>query len=220
MILIGSIHQIQFGSIMNKVVFFGGDGGCLDAFFLACELYEIEEKIVLSDDKSKVPLGPKWGGGFGNCTDFRGCHFVFQCGNVTNHRQRHVWFEFAKKSGLIPLTCISQHAYVHHTAIVGLGSIVYPGTQILTNVKLGDNVVVLPNSTVNHDCEIGSYTLVNSNCSLNGNIKSGRNVYIGSGSSVREKCSIASYSTIGIGSLVLGSIDERGLYFGAPAKKQ
>lgn len=215
----GSILQIQFGSIMNRVVFFGGDGGCLDAFFLACELYEIEEKIVLSDDKSKVPLGAKWGGGFDSCPEFKGCHFVFQCGNVTNHGQRHVWFEFAKKSGLIPLTCISQHAYVHHTAIVGLGSIVYPGTQILTNVKLGDNVVILPNSTVNHDCDIGSFTLINSNCSLNGNIKCGRNSFIGSGSNIREKCSIAAYSTIGIGSLVLESIDEMGLYYGAPARK-
>lgn len=206
--------------MMDKVIFFGGDGGCLDAYFLACELFDINEKVVLSDAKLNLPSGSVLGGGFSDCTNFEGCHFVFQCGSVENHRQRHVWFEFAHEKSLVPLTCISSHAYVHPTAEIGRGSIVYPGARILANVRLGENVIVLPNVVINHDCKIGSFSIINSNSILNGGVKFGRNLYCGSGANIREKCTIEEYSTLGMGSLVLKDIKETGLYYGSPAKRR
>ena len=204
------------------IVFFGADGGCLDAIYLADELYNCP-KYILSDSHVPPPIAQmEHIGGFDAIYSGKllGLHFVYQCGNVSNHNNRHIWFERAISEGLVPLSCVSSHAYVHKSAVIGKGSIIYPGTCIMPNVKLGKNTVVLPNSTVNHDCEIGDYCIINSGVTLNGSVQLERNVFVGASTTIREKTKIASETTIGMGSLVLNSIEEKGIYFGRPTRKK
>jgi sugar O-acyltransferase (sialic acid O-acetyltransferase NeuD family) len=211
-------HQKSYDTL-DSVVFFGADGGCLDAYYLAQETYSIANKVILSDKKLDIPFDCVKGGGFYNICKYPGSYFVFQCGNVHNHQVRHNWYMKAIEVGAKPLTCISPLSYVHPTAKIGPGSIVYPGAKIMTNVNIGQNVVVLPNAVINHDCNIGDFSIINSSSVLNGGIKCGRNVYIGSNVTVKEQCSVSDYCTIGAGSLVLKDIFQQGVYFGSPVKK-
>ena len=64
-----------------------------------------------------------------SCKFYNEEFYYIQCGNVINHQKRNYWFNKAKESKLIPLTCNSNKAYVHKTAKIGLGSIIYPGAK-------------------------------------------------------------------------------------------
>lgn len=205
-------------------LFFGTTGGCLDAFYLFKELYPDDDDIAFLSDSHRVNdkvCGVKIVGGFNDIknSQFKNSNFVFQCGSVNNHIDRNFWFELAIRNGMKPVKLVSKFAYVHETAIVGIGSIIYPGVKIMANVKIGSNCIVLPNTVINHDSLIEDYSIINSSCVINGNVNIGSKSYIGSMSSIKEKINITPKTTIGMSSSVLSDIKEPGIYFGSPAKK-
>lgn len=208
---------------MNKVFCFGMSGGCLDAFYLYKEIYKnTREVFFLSNQHSvgdvlfdHIVSGPFE---FINNSKIKGTEFIYQCGSSDNHISRNVWFDKAIMNGMRPITLISSLAYVHESVSVGEGTIIYPGAKIMANVNIGKNCIILPNAVISHDSIIGDFTIINSSCVINGNVKIGKNCYIGSSTSVKENVRILSKSTIGMCSLILDSIDKKGLYFGSPAK--
>ena len=208
---------------MSKIFCFGTSGGCLDAFYLYKETFnEVCEFFFLSDEHISGDnlFGYEVAGPFEYINNFsvKGCQFIFQCGSVENHKTRHIWFKKAIEVGMIPATLISSDAYIHKTASIGRGSIIYPGVKIMTNAKVGENCIILPNTVVNHDTYIGDYCIINSSCVLNGGINLGHNCYIGSSSTIKENIKILPKTTIGMCSVVLNEFKKSGLYFGAPAK--
>tara|TARA_A100001015_G_C15029878_1_gene732601 strand:+ start:1583 stop:2227 length:645 start_codon:yes stop_codon:yes gene_type:complete len=205
-------------------LFFGTTGGCLDAFYLFKELYPDDYDIAfLSDnhDINEKVCGVKIVGGFNSIKKlkFKNYNFVYQCGSSINHINRNIWFELAVKNGMKPLKLISRFAYIHETAILGYGSIIYPGVKIMANVKIGSNCIVLPNTVINHDSSIGDYSIINSSCVINGNVNIGSKSFIGSMTSIKERINIISKTTIGMSSVVLSDIQESGVYYGSPIVK-
>jgi len=208
---------------MNKVFCFGTSGGCLDAFYLYKEIYkDSHEVLFLSNQHSSgdvlfehIVHGP-FESILSSITN--NTHFVYQCGSSSNHISRSVWFEKAIVHGMTPITLISPEAYVHKTASIGEGAIIYPGVRVMANVIVGKNCIILPNSVVNHDANIGDYSIINSSCVINGGVKIGKNCYIGSSTSIKENVEILSKTTIGMCSLILKSLNKKGIYYGSPAK--
>tara|TARA_E500000178_G_C16951481_1_gene721496 strand:- start:675 stop:1313 length:639 start_codon:yes stop_codon:yes gene_type:complete len=207
---------------MNKILCFGTNGGCLDSYYLCKEIYPNDEISFLSDvEKTGDFINDSMVvGGFSDIKNFQNLdyYFIFQCGNVLNHKKRDLWFNNSLRIGLKPKTLISEKAYINKSAKVGEGSIIYPGVKIMRDVIIGTNTIVLPNTVINHDVHIGSFSIINSGCVINGNTKIGKKCYVGAGSIFKEKLKIKDKSTIGMGSLVLEDIDKEGLYFGSPAK--
>ena len=173
----------------EKIVFFGADGGVIDALFLALECYKksFNNCIVLSDSKVSIPDGCVHLGGFEKIDNnmLNKAYFVYQCGNVKNHN-------------------------------TGKGVLIYPGVKIMRNVKIGDNVIILPNTIVSHGAEIGSYTMLNNGVIINGDVKIGSSSFIGAGAQIREGVRVGSGISIGMGSLILKSIQNPGIYYGRP----
>ena len=210
---------------MNKLYFFGTTGGCLDAFYLYKETVdESNDLYFLSNehDLGQKLYGLNIAGPFEMIekNQMNKSLFVYQCGSSKNHKSRHIWFEKALKSGMIPKTLISDASYIHQTASIGEGCIIYPGVKIMANVKIGTNCIILPNTVINHDSVINDFCILNSSCVINGNVYIGRNTYIGSQTCIKEKISISTNVTVGMGSNVLKKIDSEGIYFGSPAKLQ
>ena len=211
---------------MIKTIYcFGTSGGCLDSFFLCKELCGGVERIKFLSDIHDVgePLyGATVEGPFAHVAELqsKNAEFIYQCGSDKNHRDRHLWFEKAISFGLTPRTLISPEAFVHETASLGQGCILYPGAKIMTNVTLGRNCIVLPNTVINHDSFIGDFSIINSACVINGHVEIGRNSYIGSCTSIKERLSIHRNATVGMNSVVLKSIESEGIYYGFPAKRR
>jgi len=208
---------------MSKVFCFGTSGGCLDSFYLFKEIFhDSDELLFLSDhhDVGESICDHKVAGSFQYAVSIEAnAHkFIYQCGSVHNHQKRHLWFKRAIENGMTPITLISDKAYIHPTASIGRGSIIYPGVRIMANAQLGENSVVLSNTVINHDASVGDYCVINSSCVLNGGVILGNNCYIGSSSSIKENVTLLSNITLGMSSVVLKSLDKTGLYFGFPAK--
>ncbi len=203
--------------------FFGTDGGCLDAFHLFKENNPNDENLKFLSDKhniGEILHNYRVNGPFSSIknSEFKNSSFVYQCGSALNHIDRNVWFEEAIKNGMVPKTLISKLAYIHSTASIGDGAVVYPGVKIMANVKIGLNCIILPNVVINHDSVIGDFSIINSSCVVNGEVKIGHNTYLGSLSAIKEKINITPKTTIGMFSNVLSDIKEQGLYYGNPAK--
>jgi len=208
---------------MSNIFCFGTNGGCLDAFYLLKEIRnDVDQLFFLSDDHTpgEIICDHEVAGPFKYAIspEAKGQEFIYQCGSVKNHKKRHAWFQKAVENGMVPKTLISDHSYIHSTAVIGCGSIVYPGVKIMANVKLGENCIVLPNAVINHDSMIGNHCIINSLCVLNGGVELGKNCYVGAASSLKENITIPSETTIGMSSIVLHSLEKSGLYFGSPAK--
>ena len=171
--------------------FFGTDGGCLDAFFLSKEINNDKELFFLSDKEKKGSYieGCPVIGTFSSIENnsLAQCEFVYQCGSVKNHLKRDIWFKKAEENQMIPKTLVSNHSYIHESAKIGAGSIIYHGVKIMRNVEIGKNCVILPNTIINHDARVGDFSVINSSCVLNGNVKIGSKVFLGSLTFLIEK---------------------------------
>jgi UDP-3-O-[3-hydroxymyristoyl] glucosamine N-acyltransferase len=111
---------------------------------------------------------------------------------------------------------------MHPTAIVGdyvklgEGVVLYPNTIITTNVRIGDFVTVL-SSNIGHDVSIGDYSTISSFCDITGGVIVGKKVFLGSHSTIVPKKHIGDNAYIGAGSVVISNIKKNIKVFGNPA---
>jgi sugar O-acyltransferase (sialic acid O-acetyltransferase NeuD family) len=103
--------------------------------------------------------------------------------------------------------------------IIGQGSIICKGSILTTNIKLGIQCHINLNSTVGHDVKIGNFVTCSPGVNISGNCNIGNNVLIGTNASIKENINICDNVIIGMGSVVLKDITEKGIYFGNPLKK-
>jgi sugar O-acyltransferase (sialic acid O-acetyltransferase NeuD family) len=113
---------------------------------------------------------------------------------------------------------INAASYISPSAVVGKGSIFYPGSIISHDTKIGQNVMIQFNSVIGHDIEIGNNSVISSNVTIGGGGKIGDGVFIGMGSVIKEGISIGNESIIGMGSVVYNDIPDRVIALGNPAR--
>ena len=102
---------------------------------------------------------------------------------------------------------------------VGEGSFIGANSILTTNIKIGKHAILNRGNQIGHDCRIGDYFSAMPGAIVSGNVTIYDLIYIGTNSAIKEKLSIHSLSTIGMNSCVVKSIEEPGVYVGAPAKK-
>jgi sugar O-acyltransferase (sialic acid O-acetyltransferase NeuD family) len=102
---------------------------------------------------------------------------------------------------------------------IGEGSIITAGTILTCNIKIGKHAHLNLHTTIGHDCIIGDYFTSTPGVNVSGNCTFGDCVYLGTNTSVREKISICNNVTIGMGGVVLKSINDEGIYVGSPLRK-
>lgn len=103
--------------------------------------------------------------------------------------------------------------------VLGIGTIICPGTILTTDIKIGNHVILNLNCTVGHDTVIGDYTTASPGVNISGNVTIGKRCYLGTNSVIREKISICDDVVIGAGGVVVKDITEPGTYVGNPVKK-
>lgn len=117
--------------------------------------------------------------------------------------------------------------FIHPTAnimskTVQIGSGCFIGAySILTcNISVGNHVLLNRCNQISHDNMLEDFVSLMPNVNLSGNVLLQKGVFLGANSSVKENVRITENITIGMHSLVTKSLDEPGVYFGVPAKKQ
>lgn len=115
-------------------------------------------------------------------------------------------------------TVIHPAAAVGSSCRIGNGSVVLADSVLTADVRVGDHVVVMPHVVLTHDVRVNDFATLASGARVGGGAQLGEGVYVGSGACLREKICIGDWSMIGMGSVVLGDVPDRRVWFGNPAR--
>lgn len=118
------------------------------------------------------------------------------------------------------VTCIHTKAYVHPSAQIGQGTVVFAGAIIQPDVIIGNHCIINTATSIDHDCIINDYCHLAPGVHLAGNVKVGQGVFMGIGSVAIPGVNIGHNATIGAGGVVIESIPSEKTVMGVPAKER
>ena len=138
------------------------------------------------------------------------------CGVMNNEIRKKITEEEIIGKGFSLATLV--HPSVIKTAdfIPSPGLVVYPGSHISYNVRLGKGVFVNYNCLLGHDLAVGDYTFFGPSATIPGGCKIGKLCTIGAGVNLLQGISIGDGSTIGIGTTLFKDIGENKLVMDLP----
>jgi sugar O-acyltransferase (sialic acid O-acetyltransferase NeuD family) len=120
-------------------------------------------------------------------------------------------FEFA--------TIIDQSVQLLDQSLeIGVGSVVFAGSILSTQVKIGRHVNINLNCTVSHDTEIGDFCNLSPGVHLCGGVRLAEGVDLGVGAVVLPLVKIGKNAVIGAGAVVRQDVPENAVVAGVPAK--
>ena len=116
------------------------------------------------------------------------------------------------------ITLIDPAAFVHPSAVIGRGCVIYPNCFIGAEAILGESCFLLSGAVVNHNCIIGKRVVMATGAHLAGSVRIGDNAYIGQDATIRQQLTIGSGALIGMGAVVIKSVPNNAVMGGNPAR--
>ena len=107
---------------------------------------------------------------------------------------------------------------VHIGDEVEIGALTSIASGTIEPTRIGDRVKIDDHVFVAHNCDIGENVIIIAGAEISGSVRIGRDSWIGPMVSIRDGLHIAANTLLGIGSTVVKSIDEPGVYAGSPAR--
>lgn len=121
-------------------------------------------------------------------------------------------------SGLEWVSAIHPTAYVHPSARIGPGTVVFAGAAIQPDSAVGAHVIINTGAKVDHDCFLGDYVHLAPGVHLAGGARISPGSFLGVGVSVIQGVQIGEWTTVGAGAAVIGSLPARVTAVGVPAR--
>lgn len=123
-----------------------------------------------------------------------------------------------KKRGAKFTSIIHPTAFISDYSKVGEGIVMYPNSGINVNTTVG-NFVTFLSSGMGHDASIGDYSTISSYCDITGGVKIGRRVFLGSHVTIIPQRKIGDDSYVSAGSVVMTNVKQGTHVYGNPARK-
>jgi sugar O-acyltransferase (sialic acid O-acetyltransferase NeuD family) len=117
------------------------------------------------------------------------------------------------------ISLVDPGSFVHPTAHIGRGCVIYPNCFIGLNAVLGQRVFMLSGCIVNHDNRIEDRVVLASGVILAGCVQVEEGAYLGQSSTVRQYLRIGRNSLVGMGSVVVKEVPPQVVVAGNPARK-
>ncbi len=121
-------------------------------------------------------------------------------------------------NSIIPVNIISEKSVISEFVTLGINCIVFPGSYIGCNVKIGDFFICYSNCSIEHHLTIGNLVVVCPMVGIASNVTIGNYCFIGIGTTISNNITIGDNCIIGASSLILKSIEDDCLAYGVPAK--
>lgn len=116
------------------------------------------------------------------------------------------------------VSLIDPTAFVHPSATIGRGCVIYPNCFIGAEAILGTNCFLLTGAVVNHNCTLGNHVVMATGAHLAGNVNIDDNVYIGQDATIRQYTTVGKNVLIGMGSVVVKPVPDNAVMVGNPAR--
>jgi len=141
-------------------------------------------------------------------------------------KYKKAWFvadnEFPRKLDL-PVerltSIIDPSCFVHSTARLGPGSVLFPFCYVGANARTGLRFFSLAGTIINHDDVLGDHVVCASGAKLAGVVTVGDYSYLGQGCSVRQFLKLGRNCLIGMSAVVVKDVEENSVMAGNPARK-
>ena len=206
-----------------EIILVGGGGHCKSCI----DVIEAEGRFIikgiidLPDMLGDLTLGYPV---IGNDDDLHklakeGYNFLITLGHMGNPKRRKELFEIIKTNkGFLPVIK-SPFARISKYSEIGDGTIIMHNCIINADAKIRENCIINNKALVEHDVLVESNCHISTDANINGNCTVFENVFVGSAATLKNGISIAPNVFIGAGSIVVKSIEKKGVYFGNPARK-
>ncbi len=131
---------------------------------------------------------------------------------------RKVMAERAAAIGLSFASAVSPLSYLSPQAKVGQGVVMYPNSLAARGSVIEEHALVNVGAIVSHDTRVGRYATLNPGVNLAGNVTVGEGSYLGIGCSVIQGISIGDWTTVGAGAAVIRDLPDKVTAVGVPAR--
>lgn len=112
---------------------------------------------------------------------------------------------------------VHPRALVHHSVVLGAGTVVMANAVVQPGSRLGEQVIVNTAAIVEHDARIGRGAHLASGVALGGRVRIDEGSLLGTGSCVRSDIHIGAWATVGVGSVVIRNVGDGMTVAGCPA---
>src|SRR5690554_489098 len=110
------------------------------------------------------------------------------------------------------------NSWIGEKVTFGKGNIIYPGTMINYETKIGDFVTVNMNCAIGHNCNIENFGTLSPGVNLGGFTHIGESSFMGIGSNTIQSTKIGSQCTIGGGSMIIKDVPDGCIVVGNPGR--
>jgi len=117
-------------------------------------------------------------------------------------------------------TLVHPKAYVHPSASVGEGTVIFAGAVVQPSALIGKHVIINTGVVVEHDCKVGDWAHLASGVRLAGGVNIEEGAFLGTGGVVIPEKRIGRWSIVGAGAVVVRDIPDLSVAYGVPAKVQ
>jgi len=129
----------------------------------------------------------------------------------------------AEQAGFTCATLIHPGVEMSEWVEIGVGSIIFAGNIVTTNVRIGRHVHINLGCTISHDAVLGDFTTLAPGVHVCGWVHIGAGVYIGAGAVIingtaQSPLRIGEGAIIGAGACVTKSVEASSTVVGVPAK--
>lgn len=115
-------------------------------------------------------------------------------------------------------TLVHPRAWVGRRVKIGQGSVICAGSQVTTDIDIGQHVHVNIGCTIGHDAVLSDFVTLNPGVNVSGNVVLGVGVEVGTGSIFIPHTSAGGWSIVGAGSVVTKPLGANLTVVGAPAR--
>lgn len=116
-------------------------------------------------------------------------------------------------------TVIHPTAVISKFAEIGHGVIIQPFVSVGPNVRIGNNVQIFAQSLIGHNSILKNYSYVANNACVGASVILEEGAYLGTNCSTIENITIGKWSVVGIGTVVIRSVEDYTKVVGNPARE-
>ncbi|MBQ2640761.1 MAG: NeuD/PglB/VioB family sugar acetyltransferase [Lachnospiraceae bacterium] len=142
---------------------------------------------------------------------------VYLAMGIANPAVKHKVARALLERGAVFARIIHPSTRIYTEFPLGEGLVTYPNCKISTGCRIGD-FVTIQSTIIGHDVQIENYVTVSSSCGITGGCRLHEECFIADHAAIAVGLEVGARSYVGIGSVVIRSVEEDTKVFGNPAR--